>query len=166
MECWMLASNNSAELKQNYYFHVEFLEVRCIPGEKERVSARYIIINTRISCEFSRVLQHGAAPNHFRCDRKRKLEQSASILCAFEPSATKLQSPRVSPATSLLECRNANFVKFWTVFTRAFWRDCTWNGNYPRTFAYNRIVLTNACANRAFTRSFSPGMYIGPPIYI
>ena len=30
---------------------------------------------------------------HFQCDRKQKLEWSASILCTFEPSATKLQGP-------------------------------------------------------------------------
>ena len=33
---------------------------------------------------------------------ENKLEKSASILHVFEPSATKLQRPRVSPATSLL----------------------------------------------------------------
>ena len=63
------------------------------PGEKDRVSVRYIIVNMRIYSEISRVLPHSTAPNHFRCDRKQKLEESASILRVFEPSATKLQRP-------------------------------------------------------------------------
>ena len=34
------------------------------PGEKEQVSAQYIIINMRISREFSHVLPHSTTPNH------------------------------------------------------------------------------------------------------
>ena len=66
-----------------------------IPGEKEPISARYIIINTHISREISRIILHGTPPQtvHFRCDRKRKLERSALILCVFKPSATKFQRP-------------------------------------------------------------------------
>ena len=84
-------------------FLVDLYRVYYYPGEKERVSARYIIVNTRISREFSRFIRTVLPQTvHFRCDRKHKLEESASILCAFEPSATKLQRPWVSPATSLL----------------------------------------------------------------
>ena len=74
--------------------------VYCHPGEKESVSMWYI-------CGFHanfRAYYHAVLPQtiHFGCDGKPKLERSASILCAFGPSAIKLQCPRVSHAISLL----------------------------------------------------------------
>ena len=74
------------------------------PGEKKRIFAWYITVNTRISREFWHVLPHNTAPNcSFPVQSKTKIrtEQSKPVR-AFEPSATKLQRPRVLPATSLL----------------------------------------------------------------
>ena len=52
------------------------------PGEKEHVSAQYIIVNTWILCEFLRVLPHITAPNHpFPMRSKTEVTERFDSVC-------------------------------------------------------------------------------------
>ena len=122
--------------------------------KKERVRAVYCwkyMVFTPNSC----VLLHGTAPKHLFPVWSK--ERSTLILCVFEPSATKLQRPWVSPAISLLQCWNAIVVNFWTTCTSAFGCDLTLNSQYF-TYMYIRVVPTNACATVYFRGLFHLGL--------
>ena len=109
---------------------------------------KYAVLNAKFHVYYYTV----PSQTIFWCDRK---ERSDLILCAFKPSATKLQWPWVSPTTSLLQHQNAIVVNFWTACTCAFGRDRPLNN-------ISHVVPTNTWANHVhvFARSFSPGLLL------
>ena len=67
------------------------------PGEKERVSARYIIVNMRISREFSSVLPHSTPPNSsFPVRSKRKVRTER-----FDPMCVRTFGYQASTSLSI-----------------------------------------------------------------
>ena len=72
------------------------------PGDK-------VCVNKHLICELACGL---LAPNQLFSwlSRHQSQQGAAAILCAFEPSAIKLDHPRVSPATSFLQRQNATVI--------------------------------------------------------
>ena len=129
-----------------------FTLVQTTPGRK---GSRNRVIFSHKYHELARKL---LAPNHSfsRCDRQRRQQVAAAILCMFKPSATKLDRPRALPARNLL-CQNANVINFctahfghdrWTISVANACAKCRSANISPiirEIFTYNRTYRVSVC---------------------
>ena len=92
---------------------------------------------------------------------KQKLERSALILCAFKPSTLTFNVPEYRSLQAYINVKMTVSLIFETFLPMYFDMTGCRTIIVSHATTHNHVVLTNACANRVFTESFSPGLHFG-----